>query len=160
VATRNAHCSFCGAPFPTDAGWPRDCAACGNRSYLNPLPVAVALVPVAGGLLTIRRAIPPHLGALALPGGFIDLGEDWRDAVARELREETGVLIAPVLISFFEALSSPGGHLLIFGRCPALAELPKLLPNDEVSELVVIPAPVELAFPLHTEAVRRFFSQE
>ena len=41
-------CSFCGMRFPEDAGRPRCCPACGNTTYRNPLPVAVALVPVEG----------------------------------------------------------------------------------------------------------------
>ncbi|MBC8076948.1 MAG: NUDIX hydrolase, partial [Chloroflexales bacterium] len=68
MAQKNAHCSYCGAPFAAAAPWPRRCAACGNTSYLNPLPVAVVLVPVGGGVLLVRRAIPPQQGTLALPG--------------------------------------------------------------------------------------------
>ncbi len=44
-----------------------------ERTYRNPLPVAVAVVPVdGGGVLMIRRAIPPV--GLAFPGGYIELG--------------------------------------------------------------------------------------
>jgi ADP-ribose pyrophosphatase YjhB (NUDIX family) len=153
-----SHCSFCGAAYPrTPAGdlpdWPRRCGQCGNASYRNPLPVAVALVPVATGILTVRRSIPPKIGELALPGGFMEIGEQWQDAVARELFEETGIRSDSTQISFFSALSSPGGHLLIFGRCQALTELPHFRANQEVSELVVVDQPIELAFPLHTQAL-------
>jgi ADP-ribose pyrophosphatase YjhB (NUDIX family) len=159
MPARNSHCSYCGARFPEGAAWPRTCPVCGNRSYINPLPVAVALLPVAGGLLAVRRAIAPQLGALALPGGFIDVGEGWREAVARELREETGVSVDPDAVTFFESLSSAGGHLLIFGLCPPLDTVPTLAPNDEVSELVVLPGPSELAFPLHTQAAATYFAR-
>src|SRR5207244_10310646 len=86
---KNSHCSYCGAGFADDAPWPRRCASCGNASYLNPLPVAVLLQPVDDGLLAIRRALPP-VGRLALPGGYVDAGETWQAAAARELREGTG----------------------------------------------------------------------
>ena len=79
---KNSHCSYCGARFAEDGPWPRRCAACANVSYLNPLPVAVLLQPVDDGLLVIRRAIAP-VGRLALPGGFIDVGESWQAAAAR-----------------------------------------------------------------------------
>jgi ADP-ribose pyrophosphatase YjhB (NUDIX family) len=154
---RHAHCSFCGTRYPEEIGWPRRCITCRQTSYMNPLPVAVALIPVDGGLLTVRRSILPQIGQLALPGGFIDIGEQWRDAIARELWEETGVRVDPDAVTFFEVLNSPGGHMLIFGRCPALAELPPFVPNSEVSELVVVREPIELAFPLHTQAIQAYF---
>ena len=59
--TRLAHCAYCGQRFPEAAPWPRTCAACGETSYLNPIPVTVVLVPIAAGLLAVRRAIEPGL---------------------------------------------------------------------------------------------------
>ncbi|MGW4630611.1 NUDIX domain-containing protein, partial [Streptomyces rubiginosohelvolus] len=94
---RDSHCGTCGAPYtalPSADTWPRTCTHCGTTAYRNPLPVAVALLPVDGpsatGLVVITRTIEPRKGGAALPGGFIDHAEDWRTAVARELREETG----------------------------------------------------------------------
>src|ERR1700759_3742561 len=95
---RYAHCTFCGARFPRGQPWPRRCAACGETSYLNPKPVAVALQPVGSGLLTVRRGIPPAVKQLALPGGYIDVGETWQAAATRELREETGLKTDPASV--------------------------------------------------------------
>lgn len=161
MASKNAHCSFCGAQFAENLAWPRVCTACGNTSYLNPLPVAVALLPVDGGLLTVRRAIPPRLGELALPGGFIGMGESWYAAAARELWEETGISVDPGRVRYYESLSSPAGHLLLFGLCPPVrgADLPPFTANEEVSALVLLHEPAELAFPTHTQVARMFFER-
>ncbi|MFI2188673.1 NUDIX domain-containing protein [Streptomyces sioyaensis] len=40
----------------------------------------------------IRRALPPGRGRLALPWGYLKVGESWREAAVRELREETGLM--------------------------------------------------------------------
>ncbi len=42
-------------------------------------------------VLMITRDLPPGKGLLALPGGFVEYGEDPEDAVIRELSEEVGI---------------------------------------------------------------------
>ncbi|HVO31274.1 MAG TPA: NUDIX domain-containing protein [bacterium] len=159
-AAANAHCGWCGAAFAANAPWPRTCAACGKTSYRNPIPVAVVLLPVDRGLLMIRRAIPPQVGKLALPGGYVNDGEDWRVAGARELFEETGIRIASDSLREFRVKSAPDGTLLVFGAAAPLARaaLPPFVPTDETSECVVVEGALETAFPLHTEAVREWFA--
>ncbi|QGZ47885.1 MULTISPECIES: NUDIX domain-containing protein [Streptomyces] len=160
----DSYCSSCGTRHSEATTWPRACATCGSVAYRNPLPVAVALLPVVDergtGLVVITRAIEPRRGGVALPGGFIDHAEDWRDAVVRELREETGIEAPAGEVRLADALSSPGGHLLVFGLLPArpAAGLPPSVPTDETTGRHLLHAPAELAFPLHTEAVRRWFA--
>ncbi|SFD45429.1 NUDIX domain-containing protein [Streptomyces aidingensis] len=166
-SARDAHCGWCGGAFPPEAGWPRTCAHCGRTSYRNPLPVAVALVPVrsadsAGpGLIVIRRTAGVRRGGLALPGGFVDHGEDWRGAVVRELAEETGIPARAEEVRLADVLSSDDGHLLVFGLLPErdAAALPPSRPTGETAGWQLLPAPGgPLTFPLHTRAAANWFA--
>jgi ADP-ribose pyrophosphatase YjhB (NUDIX family) len=161
---KDSHCSFCGHPFAPDAGWPRACAACGRTTYRNPLPVAVALQPVRDphgtGLVVVRRAIEPSKGLLALPGGFVDVGESWQQAVVRELLEETRIVADAADVTLAGVRTDLAGHLLVFGLLPATqaAELPPAAPTDETEGWQLLREPVELGFPLHTEAAAEWFA--
>lgn len=158
MSKKNSHCSYCGYPFPDGLSWPRTCSACRAVSYANPIPVAVVVQPVDDGALCIRRGIEPRRGMLALPGGFINLGESWQAAAARELREETGIDIHPDSIRTLRVFSAPDSTLLVFGIAPALAasDLPPFETTAESTELVIVTRAEELAFPLHTEVLREF----
>lgn len=162
VPVKDSHCAFCGAPFPPAQPWPRRCAACGSTTYRNPLPVSVVLLPVGpGGLLLVRRTQEPRAGHLSLPGGFIELDETWREAGAREVREETGIEIDPEQIVLFDAHSAPDGTVLIFGRAAPMAEdaLPPFRASSETSEMVVSRGPRPLAFSTHDQAAARFWRE-
>ncbi|MFD8761565.1 hypothetical protein ACFV03_21640, partial [Streptomyces mirabilis] len=58
-----------------------------------------------------------------------------------------------------DAMSSPAGHLLLFGLLPErpAAELPPSAATDETEGWHLLRRPTELAFPLHTLAARAWF---
>lgn len=157
---RNAHCSYCGQPFAVDQAWPRRCATCDNLTFRNPLPVTVVLQPVDEGVLTVRRMIQPRSGWLALPGGYIEYGETWQAAGAREVWEEAGVQIDPAGLREVRVFSAPENTLIVVALAPRLpsTQLVEFLATPEASERTIINAPAELAFPLHTEVVRDYFA--
>ncbi|MGW3461612.1 NUDIX domain-containing protein [Streptomyces olivaceoviridis] len=160
----DSHCSSCGAPYGEGvSGWPRTCSSCGTTAYRNPLPVAIALQPVydtkGTALVVITRTVAPARGGIALPGGYIDDREDWKQAVVRELKEETGIEAAARDVRLVDVMSSPDGHLLLFGVLPERPAdgLPPSGPTDETEGWQLLRRPEELAFPLHTVAVKAWF---
>ena len=156
---QHSHCSYCGTPYGNLANWPRSCAFCGNTSYLNPLPVAVMLVPVGDGIVVVRRNIEPRKGTLTLPGGYIDFGETWQEAARRELLEETGIEIGISEIRLFDVMNGFDNTLVIFGladRQPPGCYRP--FSSAETQETLLIHRPVELGFIMHTQVVETFFA--
>jgi ADP-ribose pyrophosphatase YjhB (NUDIX family) len=135
--------------------------------WANPIPVVVVLQPVVvgdrTGLLTIRRAIPPGIGQLALVGGFLEEHETWQQGGARELREETSLVIDPATLEpFWWASSAPKpNRVLMFATAPAVTSLPAWRPDHEASERGVVFGPGGLAdvfcFSTHIEAATRWF---
>ena len=72
------------------------CPSCGFIHFRNPgVGVAALVEDEEGRVLMIRRG--PHAtrpGLWAIPAGYVDYGEDVREAAAREMLEETGLEVA------------------------------------------------------------------
>src|SRR5499427_5018193 len=72
------------------------------RSYPQRPYLAVSAAIVRDGkFLLVRRARPPAQGLFTLPGGVVELGETLKQAVEREVREETGMTVEPVALAGF-----------------------------------------------------------
>lgn len=68
-------------------------------------------------ILLIQRANDPYQGHWALPGGFVDIDEELRDAALRELEEETGIkdLFVEQLYTFGSVNRDPRGRVVSVG---------------------------------------------
>ena len=72
------------------------------RSYPErPFLAASAAIVRDGKVLVVRRARPPAGGLFSLPGGVVEIGETLHEAVAREVREETSLMVEPVALAGF-----------------------------------------------------------
>jgi len=68
-----------------------------TRHYPDrPIVGVLGVVRRAGRVLLVERARPPSVGKWGFPGGVQQLGETIFEAVARELREETSLLVEPI----------------------------------------------------------------
>jgi 8-oxo-dGTP diphosphatase len=121
-----------------------------GRSYPSrPILAVSAAIIRDGKVLIVRRARPPANGVYTLPGGGVEVGENLMEAVVREVREETGLTVAPVaLAGYREAIVRDGDgrverHFVILPFAARwIAGEPVL--NEELSEAMWL-HPTELA---------------
>ena len=87
------YCPRCGEHRKTNGPQqPFHCEACGFHYYFNAcIAVAAILLGPDGRALFVRRAHEPAKGKLAVPGGFVDLGETAENALRREIKEEVNL---------------------------------------------------------------------
>lgn len=74
-----------------------------SRDYPDsPLLGVSVLVRQGSDVLLVKRGREPLAGQWSLPGGLVEVGERLTEAVAREVREETGVRIVDIASLGFE----------------------------------------------------------
>ena len=72
------------------------------RTYPErPFLAVSAAIARDGKVLVVRRARAPADGLFSLPGGVVEAGETLHEAVMREVREETSIVIEPVGLAGF-----------------------------------------------------------
>jgi 8-oxo-dGTP diphosphatase len=75
-----------------------------NREYPDRPFVGVGAVIIEEGrVVLIKRGHAPAIGEWSIPGGTMEVGETVREAVTREVREETGLIVeAGELLGVFD----------------------------------------------------------
>jgi 8-oxo-dGTP diphosphatase len=82
------------------------CPSCGN--YNNRGISIDAFIIKNDSILLIKRGVEPDKGKWATPGGYIDWDESAEEALVREVKEETGLIVKKC--EFFKVYSSPSRH--------------------------------------------------
>jgi 8-oxo-dGTP diphosphatase len=71
-----------------------------NRRYPErPILGVGAIIEQSGRVVLVERGHDPLKGVWSLPGGVVEAGESLKDAVRREVREETGLEVNPVSVA-------------------------------------------------------------
>jgi 8-oxo-dGTP diphosphatase len=71
-----------------------------HGKHKNPVPAVDFLISKDDNskILLVRRKNDPFKGMLSIPGGFINEGETAEDAMIREAKEETSLVVEPIAI--------------------------------------------------------------
>ena len=126
--SRQRHCGACGAStFARSAGHVLVCSRCGTEFFPRLDPAIIVLVSDARRALLGRQRswAPGRYSALA---GFVEAGESLEQAVVREVREETGVLVTRV--RYFASQPWPFPASLMLGFHAEARETPVLLDGE------------------------------
>ncbi len=93
---RHGFCPACGQPTQaTDGGWKRVCPACRSEHFPRIDPVVIML-PVFGDRCLLGRQAKWAKGMHSALAGFMEPGESFEEACAREVKEEAGLTVTAV----------------------------------------------------------------
>jgi len=134
------------------------CETCDTVHYENPKIVSGCIATWEDRVLLCRRAIEPRYGLWTLPAGYMENDETTADAAARETAEEAGAEVD--IVDLFAMINLP--HIsqvyVMFRGNMRNAEYEPGIESLEAGLFDQDSIPWhDLAFPVVTETLRRFF---
>ncbi len=141
-------CAKCGAQTATvEAGWKRECPACGTEHFPRTDPVAIMLAVRGGKALVGRQANWPA-GFVSCLAGFCEPGETIEQAAARELFEEAGIRCDPAGAEYIACQPWPFPSSLMVG----------LILDAENEDIRIDPKELESAMWISREDMRKILA--
>ncbi len=90
----SGHCGHCGGALQRLTGeWGKKCTHCNNHHHPRIHPCVIGLVVKGDEILLVRKPEWAD-GRFGLVAGFVEFGECLEEAMAREILEETGIIVA------------------------------------------------------------------
>ena len=128
------HCPRCGAVTdPISSGHARKCPVDGSEHFPRVDPAMIVLVTdSAGRCLLARNAMWPAR-RVSILAGFVEAGESAEQAVAREVHEESGVVVGAVRYLGSQPWPMPQSLMLGF-RAEATGSTEITVDADEIAE--------------------------
>ncbi len=118
------HCPRCGAETePTQAGWVRRCTRDGSEHYPRTDPAVIMSVIDADDRLLLGRGAHWPQGRFSVLAGFVEPGESFEAAVAREVAEEVGIRVGDVRYLGNQPWPFPSSLMVGFTATTAETEL-------------------------------------
>ncbi|MEO7448664.1 MAG: NAD(+) diphosphatase [Humibacillus sp.] len=118
------HCPRCGAETePTQAGWVRRCVSDGSEHYPRTDPAVIMSVIDPDDRLLLGRGAQWPEGRFSVLAGFVEPGESFESAVAREVLEEVGVVIDAVTYLGNQPWPFPASLMIGFAATTSQTEL-------------------------------------
>lgn len=152
-------CVRCGAEMEVRdlAGLPRKaCQRCDHVHFTDPKVGVGVVVLRENRLLLVRRAMEPERGKWALPGGFLDAGEDPRAKAAQEAWEEAGVEVEVTEVVDVFGGTTGGADLFVLYAARWVSGEPRAGDDADGAAFFDADALPELAFESTRESVRRW----
>ncbi len=135
------------------------CINCGFTDYHNPIPAVCAIVPYEGGVVLIQRKKAPFPGSWCLPCGFVDYREQPDDAIVREVREETGLIVSPSSV-VLACVPEQTNELVLHYHTEVVGG--ELIAGDDAYSAAVYMSgnlPEYMPFKTHRDIIQKWFSQ-
>jgi 8-oxo-dGTP diphosphatase len=133
------YCPRCGTTLEVQLHSGKLRPACPNCAWVyfpDPKVAVAVLIQQNQQVLLVQRMFDPQKGSWTLPSGFVDAGEDPKQAAKRECLEETGLVIRDIqlLDVLFSQEHPRGASILILYR--AEIETGELKGGDDANQAV------------------------